>query len=347
MRLTEEERRRADEERRGREEERRMREEEKRRREEEQWRREESEKRAEEKKREMEEEEKRKMEEAEKGKKELQDRINRLQEQISDYNRMLVKNSITSLDRTSVIFPYTDYIKREGNVILHTGGEAWRHCFVGGVITSVCSLLLLSYRYTPSPSSHSPFSSLLLFRVFITCLSASYNPSLVHPSLLFPSLLFLSANSLFFRKANIVFLSLFHLCIYAPLPFSPHFFISSQPMFQFSAYSIPHKAILRISQPFQAIIKVSLPSPLLLSTTSTTSSSSSSSSFSSSSSSSSFSFSSSLYIFLFSLFIRCTNECWFVSSSNLYPIHLFPFFSYFFFFFFTSLSSLHPRWKIA
>ena len=44
---------------------------------------------------------------------------------------------ITSLDGTSVIFPQTDYIKREGNTIIHHGPKSDRNCFVGGVMTSV------------------------------------------------------------------------------------------------------------------------------------------------------------------------------------------------------------------
>ena len=44
---------------------------------------------------------------------------------------------ITSLDRTSVIFPLTDNIKREGNIIIHHGADSHRNCFIGGVMTSV------------------------------------------------------------------------------------------------------------------------------------------------------------------------------------------------------------------
>ena len=44
---------------------------------------------------------------------------------------------ITSLDGTSVTFPESDGIKREGNAIIHHGSTSNRNCFIGGVMTSV------------------------------------------------------------------------------------------------------------------------------------------------------------------------------------------------------------------
>ena len=49
----------------------------------------------------------------------------------------LIPESITSLDKTSVIFPQADSIKREENKIIHFGGPAGRTCFIGGEMTSV------------------------------------------------------------------------------------------------------------------------------------------------------------------------------------------------------------------
>ena len=46
-------------------------------------------------------------------------------------------NHITSLDGTSLIFPHSDGIKREGNTIIHHGPDSRRNCFIGGVMTSV------------------------------------------------------------------------------------------------------------------------------------------------------------------------------------------------------------------
>ena len=46
-------------------------------------------------------------------------------------------NVITSLDRTSVIFPQSDGIKREGNIIIHHGSSSYRNCFIGGEMRSV------------------------------------------------------------------------------------------------------------------------------------------------------------------------------------------------------------------
>ena len=54
-------------------------------------------------------------------------------------------NIITSLDETSVVFPQTDRIKREGNTIIHHGEHSCRNCFIGGVMTSVCSLFSSSF----------------------------------------------------------------------------------------------------------------------------------------------------------------------------------------------------------
>ena len=44
---------------------------------------------------------------------------------------------ITSLDNTSVTFPEQTGMKREGNLIIHTGNTAILNCFIGGVLTSV------------------------------------------------------------------------------------------------------------------------------------------------------------------------------------------------------------------
>ena len=46
-------------------------------------------------------------------------------------------NVITSLDAVSLTFPKTDYIKREGNKIIHSGAQDYRHCFIGGAIKTV------------------------------------------------------------------------------------------------------------------------------------------------------------------------------------------------------------------
>ena len=55
-------------------------------------------------------------------------------------------NVITSLNRISVIFtPNNDYIKREGNTIIHYGPDSDRNCFIGGVMTSVCNLSLILF----------------------------------------------------------------------------------------------------------------------------------------------------------------------------------------------------------
>ena len=45
--------------------------------------------------------------------------------------------AITSLDATSVTFPQSNGIKREGNRIVHHGSQSNRNCFIGGVMTSV------------------------------------------------------------------------------------------------------------------------------------------------------------------------------------------------------------------
>ena len=50
----------------------------------------------------------------------------------------IASNVITSLDGTSVVFaPSNDYIKREGNTIIHHGPNSFRHCFIGGEMRSV------------------------------------------------------------------------------------------------------------------------------------------------------------------------------------------------------------------
>ena len=48
----------------------------------------------------------------------------------------IASSVITSLDRTSVVFPKRDGIKREGNTIINTSND-FRNCFIGGVMTSV------------------------------------------------------------------------------------------------------------------------------------------------------------------------------------------------------------------
>ena len=53
---------------------------------------------------------------------------------------------ITSLDETSLVFPKTYGIKREGNTIIHDGGEnSFRNCFIGRVMTSVYFNYLLLF----------------------------------------------------------------------------------------------------------------------------------------------------------------------------------------------------------
>ena len=44
---------------------------------------------------------------------------------------------ITSLDGTSVVFPYSNGIKREGNTINHHGPNSFRNCIIGAEMTSV------------------------------------------------------------------------------------------------------------------------------------------------------------------------------------------------------------------
>ena len=49
----------------------------------------------------------------------------------------IVSSVITSLDEVSVLFPQSSDIKREGNTIVHHAYDSYRHCFIGGVMTSV------------------------------------------------------------------------------------------------------------------------------------------------------------------------------------------------------------------
>ena len=125
------------EEKKGREEEKKGREEEKR-------LREESEKRADVEKRKKEEaerreaEEKWKREQSERGraeeKKKMEERIRNLERMVEE----MKSHRISSLDGTSVQFPQNDGIKREGNTLIHHGSSgSYRHCFIGGVMTSV------------------------------------------------------------------------------------------------------------------------------------------------------------------------------------------------------------------
>ena len=97
---------------------------------------EEEKKRREERKR-MKEEEKRKKEEeqrrAEAEKHKMEERIKELEQLVDE----MKTHSITSLDGVSLTFPQTDNIKREGNIITHTGSILYRNCFIGGVKTSV------------------------------------------------------------------------------------------------------------------------------------------------------------------------------------------------------------------
>ena len=96
------------------------------------------------------EEEKNKKEEAEQRNRELEAQIERMKqemEQMKKESTLTVPKStdapissgpITSLDETSVTFPLTDGIKRDGNVILRTGADREdRNCFIGGPMTSV------------------------------------------------------------------------------------------------------------------------------------------------------------------------------------------------------------------
>ena len=101
------------------------------------------------------EEEKRKREEermrAEKEKRELEERIRNLEREVKEPESRL----ITSLDGTSVIFPQSDGIKREGNTIIHLGSShLYRNCFIGGEMTSVWNLF---------SSSPLPFLSLYIY----------------------------------------------------------------------------------------------------------------------------------------------------------------------------------------
>ena len=127
-RLREESEKRANEEKKRADEEKRMKEEEKRGREEEKRKREVAER----EKKELEERLKRMNGEMEEKKKREEEERNRKEEEEKKKYR-----PITSLDRTSVIFPQTDNIKREGNTIIHHGPDySCRNCFIGGVMTS-------------------------------------------------------------------------------------------------------------------------------------------------------------------------------------------------------------------
>ena len=88
---------------------------------------------------------------------------------------------ITSLDGTSVVFPRTDYIKREGNTIINTSNNTNpfaptlppRSYFIGGVMTSVCNIF----------SSSILLSLLYIYRESIGCMYHSHSSLSLTPSL--------------------------------------------------------------------------------------------------------------------------------------------------------------------
>ena len=152
-----------EEERRMKEEAERGREEEKKRADEENRKREEAEHRAEERSREYEE----RIEKMEKEMEEMKKEgiINTLPPAPTTDPTSTTQNAsgvITSLDGTTVVFPQTDDIKREGNAIIHQG-SSFRNCFIGGVMTSVCNVF---------PSSILPSFSLSfhIYRESIGCM---------------------------------------------------------------------------------------------------------------------------------------------------------------------------------
>ena len=78
--------------------------------------------------------EKRKREAVEREKRELEERLRHMELLVQE----MKYRPILSLDGASVTFPQTDYIKREGNTIIHHGPDMeFRNCFIGGVMTSV------------------------------------------------------------------------------------------------------------------------------------------------------------------------------------------------------------------
>ena len=93
-------------------------------------------------------EEKRKREEAEHAKREAEERVERMKMELEQMKQSEEEERrrkeeeerryipITSLDGTSVIFPYVDGIKREGNRIINIS-NSYQNCFIGGVITTV------------------------------------------------------------------------------------------------------------------------------------------------------------------------------------------------------------------
>ena len=116
---------------------------------------EEEKKRADEEKRMKEEERKQKSEALGKNR-ELEERISRMREEMEEMKKKkegvvhtlapsntppittIASTVITSLDRTSVKFtPNNDYIKREGNTIIHHGDTSVGNCFIGGEMKSV------------------------------------------------------------------------------------------------------------------------------------------------------------------------------------------------------------------
>ena len=115
------------------------------------------------------EEEKKRADEEKKNKEEAEERIERMEEEMERMKKEggiatlqppypSTLNAITSLDATSVIFPQRDRIKRERNTIINTSTKnvlsgTDRHCFIGGVMTSVCNLFFSSIHssfFTPS-----------------------------------------------------------------------------------------------------------------------------------------------------------------------------------------------------
>ena len=94
-------------------------------------------KKAEEKDKQLEEEKKRAEEERRKREEEklqFEERIRNMEQEMSEMKRLI---PITSLGGTSVIFPQSDNINREGNTLIHHGDDLFRNCFIGGEMTSV------------------------------------------------------------------------------------------------------------------------------------------------------------------------------------------------------------------
>ena len=140
--------------------------------------REEANKNMEQEKRMKEEEKKRDLEE----KRVLEERIERMEKEMERMKKeggiatlqpthSSTPNIITSLDGTSVIFPQTDRIRREGNTIIHYGKDSFRNCFIGGVMTSVYSIFSSSIIHSFSLSIF--FS--LFYRESIGCMHHSHS----------------------------------------------------------------------------------------------------------------------------------------------------------------------------